>query len=1116
MPNVRPRLRPSPNPPQLTRRRSKRTEKNPKVGDIVDIWWDVDKTYYRGSLTRYHDHPNHFRVVYFDGEMEDLNLENEYWKFATDDHPSSHLPPDNTAQSHDQVIDGSHNSSEPSKTPSKSAQKSQTLPSSAPPPSSHPSPTQTVPSASEPLPHLKKNSPKLTTLNSSEQQPNPSATQSNPAHKLHSQNLTNSPKKSISLSKSIFQPAKLKKARKDSEKPRTKPKKTKKQPPPDKSLRRLPAKKLSPANTETQQQEQTNNPTSPKVFESLPHTVDQVQPTANICNPHPSEQLTSEPSLPPVTTCSPTQNNYTTPLILPPKKDPSKSTDSITRPSRTVVKMPRSKSSKAKALMKYRMENMDSNSQQLSESYPNISKQFPADSSKQHVSPQEGALAHTLPSGETASVQVLEDSELQTTINKQPDSNASPMVNETVTAFLNSEVPKPSTDGLKSASFHEKRKKKKKRNSNAKNDTSIATSRHSSTVSPQISSDVNQLTLDDSDTPILEPLSPMKKASHRKAEMTSIPLRLNIKTPVLRQDQRNADMSYAPHDCEKEHFSDAAQDEIMSGTVSRGARGTNSAAALQKNSTPVRKRSVYQTASSSDDDYAGNAHRLQRGKRPGQQGMKHGRKRSRAIQERFEAEPNDISKPTISKCGKDHDMSDVHDRQMNAGTPSPVTHIPERGATLTTMVNRRLDPMEKHLRTMSDDVQRLGQMMAEQNKENSALKEYLESMLSGILQDFRGIKASLNDARLETQSLRSEMLNAISSMANSKKENGQGPLQQRDSTERENLHREIVYNQRSNSASARMNGFRPQIHEGNFNSTNENLNPVRDGGMAPNPCQISERPVRHIKQSVRNVEQNRVGHTSQHVAGERQEHPDHRERFTAEIGNPSQFIEGQSDGYQVRGSQGLRTENNVEVGPAFHDRVINLVARQITVWLLETPHEYQYRGLDLSDWAKHTSAGAFERVAERLSQFDNYLQAHSTLSISLGNDAVELAWFIRPQDNGNIVRARRNYAAWDPPPTDDEWNSEVVLLKELANGFHHAMQMHERSDVTDLRAAVTITKYAASMYGDLGYRPLNQSTASGNAEQRGQAPPLPHNFESASLAMPNGSQPVAPGQIEYQ
>ena len=51
------------------------------VGRRLSVFWDVDDTWYRGSVAAYDEHSGKHRIVYADGEEEDLFLAAETWEF---------------------------------------------------------------------------------------------------------------------------------------------------------------------------------------------------------------------------------------------------------------------------------------------------------------------------------------------------------------------------------------------------------------------------------------------------------------------------------------------------------------------------------------------------------------------------------------------------------------------------------------------------------------------------------------------------------------------------------------------------------------------------------------------------------------------------------------------------------------------------------------------------------------------------------------------------------------------------------------------------------------------------------------------------------------------------
>lgn len=172
---------------------------------------------------------------------------------------------------------------------------------------------------------------------------------------------------------------------------------------------------------------------------------------------------------------------------------------------------------------------------------------------------------------------------------------------------------------------------------------------------------------------------------------------------------------------------------------------------------------------------------------------------------------------------------------------------------------------------------------------------------------------------------------------------------------------------------------------------------------------------------------------------------------------------------------------NVDEG--YSMRVCNLVARQVTVCLLETPHE-NAEGVHLDMWAKRTSAKIYDHVSERLSQFSSYAQAYQTLLTSLGHDSVELLWFKTPFNHTVLMRARRNYAPWDPPPSDEEWRSERILLREVAISYQKvAGQYAPRAGDSELTVAIDLADKTLAKYKADGYFPAANDADARSAPQ---------------------------------
>ena len=58
--------------------------KLPTVGDSIDVYWPEDDLFYPGKVSKIDEIENSYKIDYYDGDQETLNLKNEIWKFTSD------------------------------------------------------------------------------------------------------------------------------------------------------------------------------------------------------------------------------------------------------------------------------------------------------------------------------------------------------------------------------------------------------------------------------------------------------------------------------------------------------------------------------------------------------------------------------------------------------------------------------------------------------------------------------------------------------------------------------------------------------------------------------------------------------------------------------------------------------------------------------------------------------------------------------------------------------------------------------------------------------------------------------------------------------------------------
>ncbi len=68
----------------------------PTIGDAVEVYWPDDAKYYRGHISNFNLITRTFCVVYEDGDVEYLDLDNEQWRFALQSRSDNLVPPSPT------------------------------------------------------------------------------------------------------------------------------------------------------------------------------------------------------------------------------------------------------------------------------------------------------------------------------------------------------------------------------------------------------------------------------------------------------------------------------------------------------------------------------------------------------------------------------------------------------------------------------------------------------------------------------------------------------------------------------------------------------------------------------------------------------------------------------------------------------------------------------------------------------------------------------------------------------------------------------------------------------------------------------------------------------------
>jgi len=142
---------------------------------------------------------------------------------------------------------------------------------------------------------------------------------------------------------------------------------------------------------------------------------------------------------------------------------------------------------------------------------------------------------------------------------------------------------------------------------------------------------------------------------------------------------------------------------------------------------------------------------------------------------------------------------------------------------------------------------------------------------------------------------------------------------------------------------------------------------------------------------------------------------------------------GHDDGAAASDSASIQRALQFPVGSSEDVRksVIGVIALCVNVWLMENPHEIDV-GEDVRLWSSTTTTRCLKGVIEYLRRYESIELAQiafDTVTKKLG--VHEILWLTRNNQDFSFERVRENYHCWTPPPTDEEWEFEKILLFEL-------------------------------------------------------------------------------------
>lgn len=949
----------------LNRRRSNRAPRaNPKVNDRVEIWWSVDKTFYRGTLTRRQEEST-FRIVYDDGEMEDLDLTNEYWRYAVDPSPQEGtVLHDDDADIVDVVLDGSDLPPEMSKaTKPKLPKKEKSKVAGA--------------NATKPMDSGKPSPPKIT------QKETPVLEKSFPSlkgglaeRKVDQQGPQLAPRKDdaailVSTRAGIEQDAAM----------------------PTQNTAKTPVK-LRTVAVESKGAV-TKAPTVPVGPLQRP-------PEASTANPARAEDSV----VPKVTGLKGTPHAGIVPPVTKLKGAKSKASktkaESTSQGGQRSVVESRTLAAKHKTVMA-NTQQTKRDSEKRGDIVFDKKSQGRVTTVAVHIMDAavgvKGLLSHT------QQKEVKEKSSKDTRVKIEPGSSHVAEAKKEDSNRSRSSAEKPNS----SFAGERKKKKKKKRPITLKGNTADRTSAaHLSGIEKP-------------GKPIERPVKSPKGLDAPKSMVDTVQLKARVS---VKKRPEGTDMRTTSSTSGVSHGKSA--EKTAKGMDVLEAQGTQ---------IPEKAIAGSQVLTPTPDDRSmkkgsGQHHRP---------GVGNDSKRAQDLA------PTSRKRDRASGTDAQNATKRVKNQTTRAGSPvrneEPSVarleaHQVENRQQYVELAQEILSPLRSRITNVSKDVQRLTSTVLSFKQEHEFYKDVVH----------RSVVEEGGNTRVALQELQSYMVKVV------------------DERVRETEH---TLTQRFESILASyIGGMNGPGAVGHGNGHAGHAIPSRSRGFgAPRGHAVPQQFVNVGGSDYQGPDARVVTDIP-----ERDAHGVQEENFNGHNESPT-AIANVNQGSRLGDRYNENNDENREAAKDADDaialgtlsvRVSHLVARQVTVWLLETPHEYDPAAGPIAVWARQSAVCTFERVAEQLMRFKSYMQGYQTLCSSLGNDAVELQWFVSPGVQEHLRRARRNYAAWDPPPSNDEWTAEMALLRELSERFDNALQRFDMKDMTDIEACVAVSQIAAS------------------------------------------------------
>lgn len=150
---------------------------------------------------------------------------------------------------------------------------------------------------------------------------------------------------------------------------------------------------------------------------------------------------------------------------------------------------------------------------------------------------------------------------------------------------------------------------------------------------------------------------------------------------------------------------------------------------------------------------------------------------------------------------------------------------------------------------------------------------------------------------------------------------------------------------------------------------------------------------------------------------------------------------------------------------------IRAIGELATLWLLRNGYRpgpnssCESESRETPWWCNSTSVDCLRGVADTLRRFSSVEAVLRFVSCTVQDRTLDVQWISSSlsdtQDSNPLESARKNYFFWEPPPDDEEWEREVLIMREIHRRMAFALRGMENTTYSGIRFGIQVSLKAS-------------------------------------------------------